>query len=290
MCATSWCSVTELFIQLTQWELGTRHAHRALSSLTLSFTIITSTMATQIFWYCWTYLILFVTSFFPFYLWHPRQLPGPVHDMRTRSRAHPLGCPDLSAKDRQSTQNSNNSFVEQAALQCVPFLFLCPEDFGGHSQHGPVSPWSLVEFQCLSGFNDTWRGAAFVWRFADMEQRHSTGMLTNIQGLRRSVYPGWPLLRKVNDNLQHEGPLPHLCPCSFVHKDPINGTRGSFLSASSFSLSFSFWSRLFRDAWCSGHDTLRDGEKGLKPLKIVHEKNWRANLLVLEFHHPPNFP
>ena len=29
-------------------------------------------------------------------------------------------------------------------------------------------------------------------RFADMEQRHPTGMLSNIQGLRRSIYPGWP--------------------------------------------------------------------------------------------------
>ena len=25
-------------------------------------------------------------------------------------------------------------------------------------------------------------------------------------------------------------------------------------------------------------------------LKILHEKNWRVNLLVQEFHHPPNFP
>ena len=133
-----------------------------------------------------------------------------------------------------------------------------------HSQHGPASPWSLVEFQRLSGFSDLWRRAAFMCRFADMEQRHPTGMLTNIQGLRRSIYPGWPLFKKVNDNLQYEGPLPKACPCSLVHKDPINGTGGFFLSASSFSLSFSFWLRLFRDAWCSGHDTLRDGEQGLK--------------------------
>ena len=55
---------------------------------------------------------------------------------------HPLGCPNHSAKERQTTQDSNNSFlvaawfVEQTALQCVPFLFLCCEDFGGHSQHG----------------------------------------------------------------------------------------------------------------------------------------------------------
>ena len=144
------------------------------------------TMATQIFWYCWIYLILFDTSFSFFYFWHPRQL-----------LILPLGCSELSAKDRQATQDSNNSFLvtswfaEQAALQRVHFLFLCPEDFGGHSQHGPASPWSLVEFQRVSGFNDIWRGAAFMCRFADMEQRHPTGMLSNIQGLRRSTYPGW---------------------------------------------------------------------------------------------------
>ena len=118
--------------------------------------------------------------------------------------------------------------MEQAALQCVPFLFLCPEDVGGHGQHGPASPWSLVEFQRLSGFNDVWRGAAFMCRFAEMEQRHPTGMLTNIEGLRRSICPGWPLFKKVNDNLQYEGPLPKVCSCSIVHKDPINGTGGGF--------------------------------------------------------------
>ena len=25
-------------------------------------------------------------------------------------------------------------------------------------------------------------------------------------------------------------------------------------------------------------------------LKMLHEKNWRESLRVLEFHHPPNFP
>ena len=188
-----------------------------------------------------------------------------------RSRSHPLGCSELSAKERQTTQDSNNSFLvtswfaEQAALQRVHFLFICPEDFGGHSQHGPASPWSLVEFQRLSGFNDIWRGAAFMCRFADMEQRHPTGMLSNIQRLRRSTYPGWPSFKDVNYNLQYTGPLPKVCPCSVVHKDSINDTGGSFLASSSFSLSFSFWSRLFRDTWCSGHITLRDGEQGLKP-------------------------
>ena len=130
---------------------------------------------------------------------------------------------------------------------------------------GPAPPWSLAEFQRLSGFNDIWRGAAFMCLFEDMEQRHTTGMLTNIQGLRRSTYPGWPLFKEANDNLHHKGPLPKVCLCSLVHKDPINGTIGSFLSASSFSLFFSFWSRLFRDAWCSGHGTPWDGEQCLKP-------------------------
>ena len=94
-----------------------------------------------------------------------------------------------------------------------------------------------------------------VCRFADMEQRHPTGMLSNIQGLLRSIYPGWPLFKNLDYNLQCRGPLPRVCPCSFVHKDPINDTGGSFLASSSFSLSLSFWSRLFRDVWCSGHIT-----------------------------------
>ena len=129
-----------------------------------------------------------------------------------RSRAHPLGCPDLSPRDRQYTQDSNNNFivaawfVEQAALERVPFLFLCPEDFGGHSQHGPASPWSLVEFQRVSGLNDVWQGAAFMCRFAHTEQRHPTGMLTNIQGQQRSVYLGWPTFNGIDGNLQYSGP------------------------------------------------------------------------------------
>ena len=28
----------------------------------------------------------------------------------------------------------------------------------------------------------------------------------------------------------------------------------------------------------------------LSALKKLHEKNWRENLPVMEFHHPPNFP
>ena len=186
-----------------------------------------------------------------------------------RSRAHPLGCPDLSAKDRPTTQDSNNTylvaawFADQAALQRVPFLFLCPEDFGGHSQHGPASPWSLVEFQRLSGFNDVWRGAAFMCRFAQMEHRHSTGMLTNIQGLRRSISLAWPLFREVQNILQYTGPLPKVCSCSVVHRDSITDANGFFHSAFSLSCSLSFWSRLFQDAWCAGHDTLRDGDRGL---------------------------
>ena len=65
-------------------------------------------------------------------------------------------------------------------------------------------------------------------RFADMEQRHPTGMLSNIQGLQRSIYPGWPLFKNLDCNLQYRGPLPRVCPCSFVHKDPINDTGGIF--------------------------------------------------------------
>ena len=93
----------------------------------------------------------------------------------TRTRAHPLGSPDNSAANRQAAQDSNNWFTvaawfaEQAASRRVPFLFLSPEDLGGDSSHGPASPWSLVEFRCLKGINDVWRGAAFMCRFANTE-------------------------------------------------------------------------------------------------------------------------
>ena len=90
----------------------------------------------------------------------------------------PLGSPDNSAANRQAAQDSDNWFTvaawfaEQAASRRVPFLFLSPEDFGGNRSHGPASPWSLVEFRCLNGINDVWRGAAFMCRFANTEQRH----------------------------------------------------------------------------------------------------------------------
>ena len=186
-----------------------------------------------------------------------------------RSRAHPLGCPDLLPRDRQYTQDSNNNFivaawfVEQAALHRVPFLFLCPEDFGGHSQHGPASPWSLVEFQRVSGLNDVWRGAAFMCRFAHTEQRHPTGMLTNIQGLQRSVYLGWPTFNCIDGNLQYSGPLPKVCPCSVQHQEAISSSKETFTSSSSFTLSSQFWFRLLQCTWQTGQISLRAGEEGL---------------------------
>ena len=180
MCAISWYSVTVLFIQLTQWELGTRYVRKSLLHLVVhhyplddgdtDFLVLLD-------------LLDFVRHKFSSFLllapsaasWsRARHVNSATRCLRSRS--HPLGCSELSAKDRQTTQYSNNSFLvtswfaEQAALQRVHFLFLCPEDFGGHSQHWPASPWSLVEFQRLSGFNDIWRGAAFMCRFADAVQ------------------------------------------------------------------------------------------------------------------------
>ena len=118
-------------------------------------------------YHCWTYLILSATSFFLFYFWHHRQHPLPGHDTRTLQH-------DMYDHDNNFLVAA--WFVEQAALQRVPFLFLCPEDFRLHSQYGPASPWSLLEFQRFSGCNDC------MCRFADMGN-DTTGMLTNIQGL-----------------------------------------------------------------------------------------------------------
>ena len=154
-----------------------------------------------------------------------------------RSRSHPLGCSELSTNHSRLQQQLSRHVVVcgTGRLAACSFLIYLP----GRFRRPPASPWSLVEFQRLSGFNDIWRGAAFMCRFADMEQRHPTGMLSNIQGLRRSTYPGWPSFKDVNYNLQYTGLLPKVCPCSVVHKDSTNDTGGSFLASSSFSLSFS---------------------------------------------------
>ena len=118
--------------------------------------------------------------------------------------------------------------------------------------HGPASPWSLVEFQCLNGINELWRGAAFMCRFANTEQRHPTGVLTNIQGLHRSLDTAWPEFTERDNELKHTGPLPRVRTRTCKHQPSVGSSSGAFLSASSFSLNYLFWWSLFSDIWYHG--------------------------------------
>ena len=68
-----------------------------------------------------------------------------------RTRAFPLGLPELDAEAVSKTQCSNRqlevtSWICEQAAQCknrrVPILLSFPEDFAGHVSHGPASPWA----------------------------------------------------------------------------------------------------------------------------------------------------
>ena len=144
-----------------------------------------------------------------------------THSDRRFSRSEHVHTLSAVSTTRQQTGFTVAAwFAEQAASRRVPFLFLSPEDFGGNSSHGPASPWSLVEFRCLNGINDVWRGAPFMCRFANTEQRHPTGILTNIQGLLRSLVIGWPNLKSIDGELVYLGPLPRVCPCTQTPRIP----------------------------------------------------------------------
>ena len=185
------------------------------------------------------------------------------------NESHPLGSPDNSTASRQAAQDSNNWFTVaawfagQAASRRVPFLFLSPEDFGGNRSHGPASPWSLVEFRCLNSINDVWRGAAFMCRFANTEQRHPTGFLTNIQGLLRSLVVGWPQLKSINGELVYLGPLPRVCSCTVRHHESLGTSSGSFNSSTSLTMGYAFWHRIFSGFWSKDKFSLRDGRTAI---------------------------
>ena len=87
-----------------------------------------------------------------------------------RSRAQPLRLSVLSALHRQPVLQSNQvlevtSWVAHHARRFhfskVYLLLVMPEDFGGHCELGPSSPWDLPEFRGLQGAGDAVRGAAF---------------------------------------------------------------------------------------------------------------------------------
>ena len=186
-----------------------------------------------------------------------------------RSRAQPLGLSVLSAVDRQRVLQSNQvlevtSWVAHHALCCqvskVYLLLMMPEDFGGHCESGPSSPWDLPEFRGLQGASDAVRGAAFLCRLAQAEQKHPVGILTNFPGLRDELYLGWPVLERVGDVLTYQGPLPRDCPCALPHRPMIGSSGDIFYSSSAFPFTFYFWVRILRAIHLgSGPSSLRVG-------------------------------
>ena len=92
---------------------------------------------------------------------------------------------------------------EQSAL-----LFIFQEDFGGHHEHGPASPWAIEELRPLQGANDAQRGAAFLCRLSEADNRRSLGFLSNMDTFRSQLYDGWPSLSSSGDNLVCDAPCP----------------------------------------------------------------------------------
>ena len=96
-------------------------------------------------------------------------------------------------------------------------------------------------------------------RFANTEQRHPTGILTNIQGLLRSLVIGWPNLKSIDGELVYLGPLPRVCPCTHKHHESLGTASGSFNSSTSLTMGYSFWHRIFSDFWSKDKFSLRVG-------------------------------
>ena len=77
-----------------------------------------------------------------------------------RTRAHPLGLPNLATSAQTKIHDANlavevSTWLAAEALQCeassVTAVLLFPEDLGGHSLSGPTSPWSLKEWRDVEG-------------------------------------------------------------------------------------------------------------------------------------------
>ena len=116
-------------------------------------------------------------------------------------------------------------------------------------------------FVGLQGASGAVRGAAFLCRLAQAEQKHPVGILTNFPGLRDELYLGWPVLERVGDVLTYQGPLPRDCPCALPHRPMIGSSGDIFYSSSAFPFTFFyFWVRILRAIHLgSGPSSLRVG-------------------------------
>ena len=139
-----------------------------------------------------------------------------------RTRAFPLGLPELDAEAVSKTQCSNRqlevtSWICEQAAQCknrrVAILMTFPEDFAGHVSHGPASPWALEGFRSLQQHaGEVQRYAVYLCRFAGTEQRRAVGCWSNFRALQQEGYTGWPTHVRHAAQLQYTGPLPPFLP------------------------------------------------------------------------------
>ena len=176
-----------------------------------------------------------------------------------RTRAFPLGLPELDAEAVSKTQCSNRqlevtSWICEQAAQCknrrVAILMTFPEDFAGHVSHGPASPWALEDFRSLQlHAGEVQRYAVYLCRFAGTEQRRAVGCWSNFRALQQEGYTGWPTHVRHAAQLQYTGPLPRSCPCVTQHM-PMRGTASGqeFNSTQQQTLGVQFWLRALRDA------------------------------------------
>ena len=187
-----------------------------------------------------------------------------------RTRAFPLGLPELDAEAVSKTQCSNRqlevtSWICEQAAQCknrrVAILMTFPEDFAGHVSHGPASPWALEDFRSLQQHaGEVQRYAVYLCRFAGTEQRRAVGCWSNFRALQQEGYTGWPTHVRHAAQLQYTGPLPRSCPCVTQHM-PMRGTASGqeFNSTQQQTLGVKFWLRALRDASPTEPIPLRDG-------------------------------
>ena len=110
---------------------------------------------------------------------HGTEGPPPV-----RTRALPLGLSALHAKASARVAKANQdieiaSWFAQQSVTCshhrVAFLWVFPEDFGGHPVSGPTSIWSLADTRSLTAFPER--------QFSKTDLCRPLAVLTNMTSL-----------------------------------------------------------------------------------------------------------
>ena len=139
-------------------------------------------------------------------------------------------------------------------------ILFFPEDLRGDHISGPSSIWASEGFQLLQNVGEAQRGAASFCQFAGTEHRRPTGIPTNVKGLARFLYVGWPNHQVQANKLVYFGPLPRRCPCVSDHPPMPGEIERGFHSNAAHLLTSLFWARLVAAlSPVSGNVALRDG-------------------------------